>query len=247
MNVLLRITLILFFVMSCRSEEKQILRIATAANMQFAMEKLCKQFEAETGIRPELILSSSGKLTAQIRNGAPFDLFVSADMSYPQTLFEEGFATAAPQVYGLGKLVLWSYNENLQPSIEILSTDSLKHLAIANPKTAPYGTAALEVIRHYNLGELLQDKLVYGESIAQTNQFVVSGAAELGFTSMSVVLSPQMKGKGKWIEIPSHLHTPIKQGIVILKPGDEAQIFYDFIFSASARSILQEFGYSVSE
>src|SRR5690606_30174654 len=97
------------------------------------------------------------------------------------------------------------------------------------------------------LDELLQDKLVYGESIAQTNQFIVYGAAELGFTSMAVVLSAEMKNKGNWIEIPSHLHTPIEQGIVILKPGEEAQMFYDFIFSASAHAILKEFGYSVSE
>ncbi|MDO6738535.1 molybdate ABC transporter substrate-binding protein [Wenyingzhuangia sp. 2_MG-2023] len=219
--------------------------IATAANMQFAMEAICKEFTQQTGIECQLIVSSSGKLTAQIQAGAPYDLFVSADMKYPETLYQKGFAITTPKTYAKGKLVLWTVLDSLTPDLENLKLPNIKHIALANPKTAPYGKAALEVLQNNHL-DTLQYKYVYGESIAQTNQFVQSKAAEIGFTAMSVVLSPNAKNKGVWIEIPTTQYHPIEQGIVLLKKHHvDAQRFYDFVFSNKAKETLKEYGYDI--
>jgi molybdate transport system substrate-binding protein len=236
---------------ACRPQERHTLTIATAANMQFVMESLIQAFTDETGIACETAISSSGKLTAQIEEGAPFDLFISADMKYPTRLFEKGLSTAAPEIYAYGKLVLWSMIDSLEPSIDLLKDEHIHHVALANPKTAPYGVAAMEVLKHYQLLSVLANKMVYGESISQTNQFIISRAAELGFTAKSVVLSPPMKGKGQWQDIDITLYSPIAQGVVILNHRDHnleaAQKFYDFLFSPKGKDILSAFGYEVGK
>jgi len=232
----------------CQDTTPTKLTIATAANMQFAMKELTSSFTIQTGLPCETVISSSGKLTAQIKEGAPFDILVSADMKYPSDLFENGFATSAPETYAHGRLVLWSMTEQ-SPSLEILSDETISHIALANPKIAPYGSAAVEVLEHHNILGEVTDKVVYGESIAQTNQFIISKAAEMGFTAKSVVLSPGMKGQGRWIEIDPNIYTPLAQGIVILDNQrgqlDQAQKFYDFLFSQKGKEILDKFGYSV--
>lgn len=232
---------------SCQPQKTDTLTIATAANMQFAMESLIQAFTSETGIACETAISSSGKLTAQIEEGAPFHIFISADMKYPTRLFEKGLSTAEPKVYAYGKLVLWSRIDGLEPSIERLSDEDIHHLALANPKTAPYGEAAIEVLTHHQLLDPLAQKLVYGESISQTNQFIISKAAEMGFTAKSVVRSPQMKGKGRWVDVDPSIYSPIAQGVVIVKDSGEnmpaARAFYDFLFSGKAQGILRDFGY----
>lgn len=217
--------------------------------MQFVMVELIENFTKKTGIECETIISSSGKLTAQITEGAPFDIIVSADMKYPLKLFKNGLTITKPQIYAYGKLVLWSMNNDIEPSIEILTKSEITHIALANPKTAPYGLASIDVLKHYHILDSIQHKLVYGESISQTNQFITSKAAEIGFTSKSVVMST--KTKGKWIGINSELHTPIAQGIALLKNRNnhskEAKLFYDFMFSTKGKEILNKFGYSVPE
>ncbi len=139
--------------------------------------------------------------------------------------------------------------DSIKPSIDILKNSKIKHIAIANPKTAPYGTAAIEVLKHHHVYEDLKDKLVYGESISQTNQFIISKSAEIGFTAKSVVLSPGMKGKGNWADIDAEDYSPIAQGVVVLKRNGSkqqgVQKFYNFLFSQKAKDILQDFGYSV--
>lgn len=223
--------------------------IATAANMQYAMEALTQSFTESTGITCELIIGSSGKLTAQIVEGAPFDVFVSADMRYPEEIFRSGRGVDSPQVYAYGKLVLWSRDENIQPSLEILESDNIQHIAMANPQNAPYGIAAAYMLAHFRMDSTLQDKLVFGESIAQTNQFISTQAAQVGFTAKSVVLSPNIQGKGRWIELPSESYPPIEQGAIVVKRTESnqetAQAFYDFLFSSKAHEILREFGYGV--
>ncbi len=218
--------------------------------MQFAINELVDNFSKTSGIECEIIISSSGKLTAQINEGAPFDVFVSANMKYPNDLFEKGLTLGEPKIYAYGKLVMWSMKKEFTPSIQLLENDKVKHVAVANPKTAPYGNAAIEVLRHYDFFEELQSKLVYGESIAQVNQFVNSQAAEIGFTSKSVVLSPKMIDKGNWVEIDESIYSPIAQGIVCLKndPAKKniALKFSDFIFSKKGKEILNTFGYSTS-
>lgn len=243
------LTLFLFF--SCKHTETNHLTIATAANMQFAMDKITEAFTNETGIKCETIISSSGKLTAQIKEGAPYHIFVSADMKYPNELYASGFATQKPKIYAYGKLVMWSMVDSIIPSIQLLQHKKIDHIAIANPKTAPYGLAAIEVLKKFSIFDSIQHKLVYGESIAQTNQFITTKAAEIGFTAKSVVSSPSIKEMGNWIEIDESNYTPIAQGIVILKNKttnfNQAQKFYNFLFSTKGKEILKTFGYSVKE
>lgn len=230
-------------------EEK--ITIATAANMQFAIKELTEEFAKKTGIKCDLVISSSGKLTAQIKEGAPFDILVAANMKYPEEIFNSGLAEMPPKVYAYGKLVLWSMVDGIMPSIESLNSEGIQHIALANPKIAPYGAAAIEVLSHYNLAEMVEPKLVYGESISQTNQFITTQSAEVGFTALSVVLSPKIKGKGQWVALEEGTYTPIQQGVVVVsrKNVDQAntQKFYDYLFSEEAKRILKAFGYAVVE
>ncbi|HYW95467.1 MAG TPA: molybdate ABC transporter substrate-binding protein [Bacteroidales bacterium] len=238
---------------SCKpgQADEEGLMIATAANMQFAMKELVAIFTLETGVKCHLILSSSGKLTAQIKEGAPYDLFVSADVKYPMELFGAGLADSLPRTYALGKLVLWTMTDTITPSMSALTSPSVIHVALANPKTAPYGVAAMQALEQADIFAPVSNKLVYGESIAQTNQFIITRSAEIGFTAMSVVLSPAMNGKGRWSEVDPRAYTPIKQGVVLIKHGrqinPDARKFYDFLFSSKAKEILKNFGYSVNE
>lgn len=246
------ITLTLILGTACtNSNKKPRLLIATAANMQFAMEELILEFALKYDIDCELVLSSSGKLTAQIKEGAPYDVFVSANMKYPNDLEKAGRNLTPPKVYAYGKLVLWTLNHNLIPSLETLSDTEIEHIALANPKTAPYGKAAIETLTYYKLNQPLTPKLVYGESISQTNQFIHSGAVEIGFTAKSVVLSKSMKNQGKWVEIDDLAYNPIEQGIVVLKQPEKdhsaAMKFYNFMFSEEAQVILTQFGYTIGE
>ena len=218
--------------------------------MQFVIKDLVESFTNSTGIECEIIISSSGKLTAQINEGAPFDVFVSANMKYPNDLFEKGLTLGKPKIYAHGKLVMWSMKNEITPSILLLENDKIKHIAVANPKTAPYGNAAIEVLNHFQILKKLEPKLVYGENIAQVNQFINSQAAEIGFTSKSVVLSPKINNKGNWVEIDESIYSPIAQGIVCLKNDpskkNNALKFSDFIFSKKGKEILNTFGYSTN-
>lgn len=233
--------------MSCQENKTEKLEIAAAANMQFPMKELVSVFEKETGISTSVSISSSGKLTNQIKNGAPYEVFLSADMGYPEELYKKGFTTNKPKAYAYGKLVLWTTSDE-KPSLDLLKKDKIKHIAIGNPRLAPYGVAAQEVLEKNDLFEVLKEKYVMGESITQVNQFIVSNAAEIGFTAMAVVKSPRNRDLGHWIEISDELYTPIGQGSVLIKQKnksqDKAQKFYEFLFSDKAQAILKNYGYS---
>lgn len=225
------------------------LTVAVAASVQYAFDDLRAAFEKQTGhdIRP--VYNSSGKFTAQIMNGAPFDVFVSADMAYPETLHSTGFAAAPPKVYAYGALVLWTMKDiDLGDWQNTLAGPRVGKIAIANPKTAPYGRETIQALASFSLDAKLKSKFVIAESISQTNQYIHSGAADAGFTAKSVVVSPQMQGQGKWIELPKTSYQPIAQGAVILAHGrrrapEAAQQFYDFLYTPAARAILQRYGY----
>ena len=244
--------IILFLILiiggSCKQQREPKLTIATAANMQFAMEEVSSVFTQESGIKCEIIVSSSGKLTAQIKEGAPYDIFVSADMKYPLELYNTGYTKSKPTIYAYGKLILWSMIDSIKPSVDLLLQKKIKHIASPNPKTAPYGIATEEVLNHYKIFDSIKSKLVYGESVAQTNQFITTKATEIGFTAKSVVLSPIVKGKGNWIALEENTYTPIKQGIVIIKnspsSSEKKEIFYNFLFSKKGKDILNKFGYA---
>ena len=248
----MRIQFLLLFLLllltSCLDADKgQKLTIASAANMQFATRELAGAFSEASGIETELILGASGNLTAQIASGAPYDVFLSADMQYPRYLFERGFGYQEPEVYGYGQLVLWSCTDDLVPSLDVLNKDNIRHIAIPNPELAPYGKAAKEVLDSHEMYEQIAPKLVFGESVAQTNQFIRTGAAEIGFTALSVVVSPQLKEVGKWTPLPREQYTPIAQGILIVgnqaKPPENALKFYTFLKSTTGREILSRYGY----
>ncbi len=246
-------TIILLITSQCGSlsqNQDQKITIATAANMQFAMRKLATEFDKKTGIYCELIISSSGKLTTQIKEGAPYDLFVSADLNYPIEIYKMGMADSTPITYAFGNLVLFTLDDT-KPTFEGLTKKEVQHIAMANPKTAPYGIAARETLESFNIYDNIKEKLVFGESISQVNQFIMSGSAEIGFTSLSTVLSPKMKKKGQWILIPDTAYSPISQALVILKRNDStiqrSKQFVNFLFSNEGQKILSDFGYSLDE
>ncbi|MGB5188977.1 molybdate ABC transporter substrate-binding protein [Robiginitalea sp.] len=237
---------------SCGTADKdRVLTIAGASNIQFALEEISVAFTDQTGIPSHLVTGSSGKLTAQITEGAPYDILISADVKYPGKLYREGYTVGPPRVYAYGKLVLWTLKEGVDPDLSALSRDEIRYIAVANPKTAPYGLAALEVLKNNNLDSVLQAKLVFGESIGQVNQFISSGSAEIGFTALSVVSAPKFENIGQWSVLDSVDYTPIEQGIVVIrKEGGDAQnalLFQEFLFSDSARRILKKYGYTANE
>lgn len=232
---------------SCHQEqEKAVLTIAAAANTQFVLETLTDHFTETHAIRCELIISSSGKLTAQLKAGAPYDVFISADQKYPQSLYDAGLCKTPPQTYAIGKLALWSMKKDYPLSLDSLTDPQIKHIAIANPQTAPYGQAAMELLQEKGVYEQVMGKLVYGESIAQTNQFITSQNADMGITAAAVVHAPMMKHKGHWRILDTDLHQPIQQGVVIMgksRHQDIAQQFVHFIFSEKGKAILEQYGY----
>jgi molybdate transport system substrate-binding protein len=241
---------ILLFTLSCAVDAAP-LTVAVAANVKFAFDDLATEFQKETGIEVKSVFGSSGKLTAQIKSGAPFDVFLSADMAYPETLYKEGMATAAPRVYANGVLVLWTLNPlDLSKGIEILRDPAVQKIAVANPQLAPYGREAINALDHFKLRAAVESRLIYGESISQVNQYIDSKSADIGFTAKSVVLAPQVAGKGKWVEVPKDSYQPIAQGVVILKHGAEtnakaAQRFMEFLASPAARGIFEKYGYLI--
>jgi len=238
----------IFLLMTIASFAQQ-LHIAVAANAQFVAGKIKEAFKKETGIDAELTISSSGKLTAQIEQGAPFDVFLSADMKYQEALYSKGLTTTRPQVYAYGALVMWTLkNINLNKGLSILLDKDVNKVAMANPKLAPYGEAAIQALNKQNILQQLQSKIVYGESIAQVNQYLLSGAADVAFTAKSVVLDSALSGKGKWMEVNSKWYNPIAQGVVVIKQNNTAQMqaanrFYQFLFDAKAKNIFKKYGY----
>lgn len=236
----------LFLLLGCTTNPTQPVIIAVAANAQFAIRDIVENFELESGIECEMVVSSSGKLTAQIRQGAPFHLFISADMGYPLSLFEDSLCRSEPVIYAYGKIVWWTADPQLDLLTIEQSVEKLEHIAIANPELAPYGEAALSYLNKRKLYQSVASKLVYGESIGQVNQFVISGAAQAGITALSIVKAPQMKHQGQWKEIESEDYKPIAQGMVTIKQNSmqrEVDHFVKYMTSQTAMNVLDQFGY----
>ncbi len=216
--------------------------------MQYPMEALIKEFSKQSDVACEMVVGSSGKLTAQIQEGAPFHIFVSADHKYPLELYHKERTIAAPEIYAYGHLVLWTTKAGVVPEVKALTSQNVAYIALPNPKIAPYGKATAEFLQKNNLWETVRQKLVYGESIAQTNQFIISGSADIGFTAKSVVLSPNLAQTGKWTVLDTDQYAPIAQAVVVLKNKSRFQTkaiqFQEFLFSKEAKEILENFGYS---
>lgn len=221
------------------------LTVAAAANTQFVMKELVASFEERHSVKVDLILGSSGKLTTQIANGAPFDIFLAADMDYPNYLYQNGLTNHQPRVYASGIAVLWTTNNTRLKDIHSLKSSEIRRIAIANPKTAPYGKLSMEILKSYHYSDLLKDKLVFGESISQVNQYVTLKVVDVGITSKSVVLSPELNKVGNWIELPN---AQIEQGVVVINQVSEkkqelAMKFYEFLQSSTAKALFSKYGY----
>lgn len=230
------------------------LRVAAAADLEPVLPPILQQFEQATGIRTEVTYQASAALTAQIQNSAPFDLFLSADLSYPKRLIDAGLADAAgtadsstPITYAKGTLVLWARTDSHlpPPSLELLRSPGLKRLAVANPDRAPYGRAALAALTALKLYDTLKARLVTGENIAQTAQFVDSGNADAGLISLTSALTPRLAANGAYFVIPRNLYPPIEQGAVIVSKTTQrpaAHKLLDYLLSAPVQAQLAKAG-----
>lgn len=223
-------------------------RIAVASNFAEPAQALARRFEAGTGHRPILSLGASGQLFAQITQGAPFDVFLSADVARARRAETSGLAVAGSRfTYATGRLALWSRTPGLVDARgEVLARGDFRKLAIADPKTAPYGTAAMETLRSLGLLARLTPRLVTGASIAQAYKFAATGAAELGFVALSQVSGPNRGSR--WI-VPPHFHSPIAQQAVLLKSGatrPAARAFIAFLQGPEAAAIIRRYGYEAS-
>ena len=230
-----------------RSDEVQV---AVAANFTTPAKLIAARFEKETGHKTVLAFGATGKFYAQISNGAPFEVLLAADDTTPARLEEEGMAVPGSRVtYAVGQLVLWSADPDLvDDKGEVLAKGRFRHLAIANPKTAPYGAAAIETLTALKLLDAVTPKLVQGENIAQTHQFVVSGNAELGFVALSQVWQDGGLTSGSAWVVPETLHDPIRQDAVLLDRGKgnaAAVAWLDFLKGEEAQAVIHAFGYGL--
>jgi molybdate transport system substrate-binding protein len=202
------------------------LRIAAAADLQPILPPLLREFEQQTGIHAEASFKSSATLATQIINGAPFDLFLAADMSFPQRVIEAGRAEeSSPLPYARGTLVLWTRNDSRLPSLtpETLTSDAVRSIAIANPEHAPYGRAAQATLKSWRLLDQVRPKLRIAENIAQAAEYADSGNAQVGFISLTSALTPRLKADGHFVRIPPQVHPPIVQGAVVVRHAAHAQ------------------------
>lgn len=226
--------------------------VAVAANFSKPMTEIAAEFEKSTGHSAHLSFGSSGKFVSQLENGGPFEILLSADEKGPQKLEQDGFTVPNSRfVYALGRLVLWSAKPGyVDDQGKILTTSSFKHLALADPKLAPYGAAAVEVLNKLGLIEKLQPLFVQGENIAQTYQFISTANAELGFVALSQVIENGKIGSGSGWIIPDNDHTPIRQGAVLMKTGAEnpaAPALLSYLKSAPALAIIKKYGYDLPQ
>jgi molybdate transport system substrate-binding protein len=230
--------------------QKRLIRVAAAADLQTAMPEIAKAFESQTGTNLAVVYGSSGNFYAQIQNGAPLDVFFSADSEYPRRLEESGFAgSESAAVYAIGRIVLWMpASGNCNPEVsgwKCLTEPGVKKIAIANPAHAPYGRAAVEALTNVGIYEQIREKFVFGENILQAAQFLQSGNAQAGILAYSLTRSPALRG-GKLWEIPRGTYSPIEQSVVVLKSAKDksaAQDFVKFVIHGPGRAVLVKYGF----
>lgn len=230
----------------------QEITIAAAADLQFAMQDIAEQFQKETGKSVKLIFGSSGNFFQQIQNGAPFDMFFSADLNYPKKLEAAGLTEPGSYYqYAKGRIVIWVLKDsalNVSSGLKSLENPHINKIAVANPQHAPYGQAAVAALQKEGIYDRVKDKFVLGENISQTASFVVSGSADVGIVALSLALSPSMKEKGRYVEIPTDKYPPIEQAVVILRSSGNKQVakqFLSFINTTSVADTLRRYGFDV--
>ncbi|KIO75270.1 hypothetical protein TH53_21440 [Pedobacter lusitanus] len=241
--------LLLFIALTIHQAGAQPVRVAVAANAQFVLRKLADDFKQKTGIEVEVISGSSGKLSAQIKNGAPYDIFLSADMDFAQSIYADGFALSKPRVYALGSLIICSATgADIGNWKTLIRDQKTGKIAIANPVLAPYGKAAQQALNYYKIYQDVSPRLVFGESISQVNTYVLKEVVNIGFTTESLVYELSAANHFKWLKIDTRAYSPIQQGAVLLKYSNNKNFtrnkrFYDYLFSAGAKAIFGRFGY----
>lgn len=245
-----RLSILIISLLTVATAHADEVKVAVAANFTGPMQVIAVLFERDTGHKASLAFGATGKFYAQIANGAPFEVLLSADDETPARLVREGLAvTGTSFTYAIGKLVLWSTNPKLvDDKGEILKKGGFKHLAIANPKTAPYGAAAMQTMSKLGVVDSLKPLFVQGENIAQTHQFVSTGAAELGFVAYSQVIKNGQVGSGSGWVVPGNLYDPIRQDAVILSKGKDkpaATALLNYMKGQKAQDVIKSFGYEL--
>lgn len=235
----------------CAAQE---ITVAAAADLQFAMQEVGTRFQQESGKTVKLIYGSSGNFAQQLLNGAPFDMFFSANLDYPKQLETAGLAEPGTfYEYALGKIVVWVPNDSkldLNVGLKALLDPSIKKIAIANPQHAPYGKAAVAALQKESIYDQVKDKFVLGENIAQTASFVASGSADVGMLALSLALSPNMKDKGRYAEVPASDYPAIEQACVIMRASknkDVARQFEKFIQSPPIKELFKKYGFAIPQ
>lgn len=226
------------------------LRIAAASDLQAVFPALTARFEADTRRKVEVSFGSSGNFFAQLQNGAPFDLFFSADIDYPKRLESSGLTVPGTLVaYANGRIVLWTRNDthlDLASGLSILADPRVRRIAIANPEHAPYGRAAVAALRHEQLYDRVRSKFVLGENISQAAQFAQSGNADAGLIALSLALAPAMRTSGRYVEIPASYHPPIEQAAAVLRSSRQPEVarqFLAFLQMTESQRALQAAGF----
>jgi molybdate transport system substrate-binding protein len=226
--------------------------VAAAADLSSALTDITARFEQESSVHVKLSFGASGMLTQEIQNGAPFDVFLSADMDYPRQLISAGDADAASLYqYATGKLVLWAPSDSKLDvqgqGMNVLLDPSVSKIAIANPQHAPYGRAAVAALKHGGLYDRLASKLVLGENVSQAAQFVESGNAQVGLVALAHAVAPGITGKGKYWEVPAEDYPAMSQGAVVLSHSQhkkEAAAFLEFLKTRDAAAIFEKYGFT---
>src|SRR6202453_2704894 len=239
---------------SARAADRE-LNVAAAADLSSALEEVANNYQKHTGVTVKLSFAASGALTQQIQNGAPFDIFFSADMDYPRQLIAAGQAESATLYrYAVGRLVLWVPKDSPldveHKGMDVLLDPSVKKIAIANPQHAPYGRAAVAALNHYKLYEKISDRLVLGENISQAAQFAESGNAQVGFVALAHAITPSMQGKGKYWMVPADAYPALDQGVVVISRSahkQDAAGFLEYVKSTDASAVLQRYGFTLPE
>jgi molybdate transport system substrate-binding protein len=248
----LSVAVALVLVLSAGLCAAQEITVAAAADLQFAMQEVGTRFQQESGKTVKLIYGSSGNFAQQLQNGAPFDMFFSANLDYPRQLEAAGLTEPGTfHQYAIGKIVLWAPNDSkldLSSGLKALLDPSIKKIAIANPQHAPYGKAAVAAMQKESIYDQVKDKFVLGENISQTASFVASGSADVGIIALSLALSPNMKDKGRYAEVPAGDYPAIEQACVIMRSSknkDIAQQFLKFIQSPPIRALFTKYGFAI--